>query len=413
MILSLAARDLLRHRTRSLLLGLGIAVATAILLDMMLLSGGILASFRSLLSGLGFEVRVTPRGTLPFSGESYIEDGDALRGRLAADPDVREAAAFFGSTVYVAAVSANARAAVPAFALGVDAAGRRVYSVIRGRDLGLAAPSGDAAGAAGRLAPGGIVLNERLAAILGVAPGDAVRVAAEAPSVGWAGSNSVLLRVAAVARFTFDSARQSTAAMALDEQRALEGLAGAGSLSMIALALRDRSRADEVVARLRASEPTLEAYSLEDLVRRLEESRSYFKQFSRVLGSVSILVNLLLVGILFSISVREQWPQLAVLRTIGFPRHRLVSILVVQGLLLSLAAGSAGLALGHAVARILDRILKESPGLSSDVSFFVPRPGIALACLGLVCAIGVLGSLVASLPIARMRVAAVLREEAP
>ena len=413
MILSLAARDLLRHRTRSLLLGLGIAVATAILLDMMLLSGGILASFRSLLSGLGFEVRVTPRGTLPFSGESYIEDGDALRERLAADPDVREAAAFFGSTVYVATASGASREAVPAFTLGVDAVGRRIYRIIRGGDLDIAASAGDVAGAGGRLAHGGIILNERLAALLGVAPGDSVRVAAEAQSVGWSGSKSVLLRVAGVARFTFDSARQCTAAMALDEERALEGLADAGSLSMIALALRDRSRAGEVVARLRASEPALEVYSLEDLVRRLEESLSYFKQFSRVLGSVSILVNLLLVGILFSISVREQWPQLAVLRTIGFPRHRLVSILVVQGLLLSVAAGSAGLALGHVVARLLDRILKESPGLSSDVSFFVPRPGIALACLGLVCAVGGVGSLLASIPIARMRVASVLREEAP
>ena len=57
LIFRYSARELLRHPARSLLAVLGVAVACAMLLDMLMLGGGLNASFRSLLTSAGYELR--------------------------------------------------------------------------------------------------------------------------------------------------------------------------------------------------------------------------------------------------------------------------------------------------------------------------------------------------------------------
>ena len=57
----LAARNLVRSRTRTLLLVGGITVSGALLYDMVMLSGGLEASFRSVLRDMSFDVRLTDR----------------------------------------------------------------------------------------------------------------------------------------------------------------------------------------------------------------------------------------------------------------------------------------------------------------------------------------------------------------
>ena len=66
LILRYSARELLRHPIRSGLAILGVAVACAMLLDMLMLGGGLNSSFESLLTTAGYELRVAPAGTLPF-----------------------------------------------------------------------------------------------------------------------------------------------------------------------------------------------------------------------------------------------------------------------------------------------------------------------------------------------------------
>ncbi|MGH7528290.1 MAG: hypothetical protein ACREMX_16475, partial [Gemmatimonadales bacterium] len=63
-------KSLGRHRLRSALSLAGIAVAAAMLLDMVMLSGGIDQSFSELLLSRGYQVRLTSKGTLPFDTEA-------------------------------------------------------------------------------------------------------------------------------------------------------------------------------------------------------------------------------------------------------------------------------------------------------------------------------------------------------
>ena len=78
MRLALAAASLLRHRARTALAVAGVAVSAAMLLDMVMLATGMRASFRGLLESRGFEIRISPKGTLPFDGEATIGGASAM-----------------------------------------------------------------------------------------------------------------------------------------------------------------------------------------------------------------------------------------------------------------------------------------------------------------------------------------------
>ena len=62
MLLRLAWATLTRHRSRTLLAVLGVAVSAAMLLDMVMLSSGMRASFKNLLLSRGFQLRARAQG---------------------------------------------------------------------------------------------------------------------------------------------------------------------------------------------------------------------------------------------------------------------------------------------------------------------------------------------------------------
>ena len=78
MIGFLATRGLFRHTARTFLGVLGVGVAGALLFDMQMLSRGLQASLHRILRQIGYEVRVTPRGTLPFETDATFPEGHRI-----------------------------------------------------------------------------------------------------------------------------------------------------------------------------------------------------------------------------------------------------------------------------------------------------------------------------------------------
>ena len=95
--LAFAARSLFRQPGRATLGILGIAAVGALLFDMLLLSRGLVVSFRDLLDSVGFDVRVMATDAAPFGGPR-LPHAAAIAGELCgpagncgsrADPDDR------------------------------------------------------------------------------------------------------------------------------------------------------------------------------------------------------------------------------------------------------------------------------------------------------------------------------------
>jgi len=386
-------RNLGRRPLRTALSLAGIAVASAMLLDMVMLSGGIERSFERLLLGRGFQVRVSPKGALPFDAEASIADADQVVARLRGDPDIAAAGPVLGGALY--ARTADSLATL--FGYGIDPAAQSLYQVLSGRDL----------------APGdtlGILLSAPAAARLGAAPGDTLRIVGGLdPGIATAAVERRLV-VRGMVRWLYDYRGQPSVGLLLAVMQRL--VHAPDRVSLVAVKVREDAAVPGVVARLRATEPRLEVNSVAQLVVHFRERLVYFRQLSYILGTVSLIVTVLLVATLLTITVSERLGEIATLRAVGVPRARIVRQVLAEGLALTSIGTVIGIGLGIATARRLDAILTSFPGLPAALSFFVPEPrSLALAGAILLVAGSVAGLYPAWLA-ARAPIAATLRAEA-
>lgn len=390
-----AVKNFRRHPVRFGLALLGLAVASAMLLDMVMLSGGIERSFERLLLSRGFQIRLSPKGTLPFDTEATFPGVSRVVAALRSDPGVAEAAPVLGGSLY-----ARARdSLVPLFGYGIDPAAQALYEVRRGRDL----RPGDTLG---------VLLSAPAAEALGAAPGDTVRLVGRLDPQMAAPAVERRLAVRAIVRWVYDYRGQRSAGLVLPLMQRLALASGDDRASLVMVRARDDREVPALVARLRDRFPALEVHSVAELVVRLRERLVYFRQLGYILGSISLVVTVLLVSTLLTITVNERLGEIATLRALGVSRASLLRQVLVEGTALTLAGGALGALLGTATARYLDGILTRFPGLPAAISFFVPERG-ALASAGAVLVLtGALAGLYPAWLAARAPIAPTLRAEA-
>ncbi|MBP9199042.1 MAG: ABC transporter permease [Gemmatimonadales bacterium] len=388
-------RNLFRHPVRTVLAIAGIMVTTAMLLDMVLLAGGIERSFAQLLLGRGYQIRISPKGTLPFDSEATIPDAAGVARVVTADPAVTSVGAALGTAIY----ARRGDSLVTLFGNGIDPAAQAVYQVEEGADL---AP-GDSTG---------LLLSPPAAALLGARLGDTLTLVSRLdPQVALAGTERRLV-VRGTVRWLYDYRGQPSIGTLVPVLQALAGNRAEDRVSLFVVRVRDDTLAAAATARLRAALPTLEVNSVADLVIRFRERLVYFRQLSYILGVISLGVTVLLVSTLMTITVHERLGEIATLRAIGIARGTIVRGVMLEGALLTLIGGLLGTGLGVLTARFLDRILTSFPGLPAAISFFVPEPrSLAVAALVLVST-GILAGAYPALVAARAPIAATLRTEA-
>ena len=389
----LAAKNLARHRVRNTLAGLGIAVAAALLLDMVMLAGGMERSFERMLLSRGFQIRLAPKGTLPFDTEATFPGGSALSRTLRTDSRISAAGAVLGGALFTRVGDSL----LPLAGLGVEPEGQGLYELDRGADL----VPGDTSG---------IVIGASVAARTGWSLGDTVRLfGGTDPQVARARERRVLVR--GVVHWLYESRGQRTIGVTLPLIRALTGSSG-DRVSMIMVKVAGDSDIEAVAADIRRLDPGVEVNSVATLIARFRTRLTYFRQLSLILGTISLFVGVLLVSTLLTITVNERLGEIATLRAIGVSRAGIVRRVLAEGALLSLAGNGLGLVLGLLTARYLDGILTTFPGLPAAISFFVPERGAVLRAALALLAAGTLAGAWPAWRAARAPIAATLREEA-
>jgi len=388
-------KRLFRQRLRTGLSLAGIAVAAAMLLDMVMLSGGIDKSFSDLLLRRGFQMRLTPKGTLPFDTEGAISGAAEIVDALRRDPSIAAAGAVLGTALYGRA----ADSLVTVFGYGIQPEAQSLYQVTAGEDL----TAGDTVG---------VLVSEAAARLLGATVGDTVTLVGRLdPQVVTAAVGRRLL-VRGVVRWLYDYRGQPSVGTVLPVMQRLAGPSTADGASLILVKARDDAEVPALAARLRERFPQIEVNSVTDLVRHFRERLVYFRQLSYILGSMSLIVTVLLIATLLTIAVNERLGEIATLRAIGVSRGTVVAQVLAEGVALTLAGAALGIALGLMTARYLDAILTSFPGLPAAFSFFVPRAdSLALSALVLLVTGSVAGLYPAWLA-ARAPIAATLRAEA-
>ena len=393
MRLVLALASLRRNRARTILAILGVAIAAAMLLDMVMLSTGMRESFRVLLLSRGFQMRLTPRGTLPFDTEASIANASDVAAQLRARPEVDLVSPVLGASVHVL----RGDSSITAFALGIDPRAQGDYQLASGRDATEASS---------------IVANDDFLRATGARVGDTLRVAAGFDPQLRTHSGERALVVAGRARFLYLASGQLAVAIPLRTLQQMTGAAREDRVSLVMVRVRDPSRIGDIKKWMRTALPTIDVISTADAMARVDERLGYFRQLSAILGAVSLVVGFLLVTTLVTVSVNERVGEIVVMRAIGVSRVHVVEQIVLEGTALSVTGAVLGTGLGLVTARYLNTILSRFPGLPAAIDFFLFQPRAAWTAIALLTGCGVLAGLYPAWRAASLPLASTLREEA-
>ena len=402
----MAWATLRRHPARTTLAMLGIAVAAALLLDMVMLATGMSESFRSLLLTRGYQLRVSPKGTLPFDSEATIDGAGAIVRALRANPDVKAVSPTLGATLTI-----DDSRIPSAFALGLERDVQGDYTLEAGTDV---TPT-DSVADGGTLAPlPRIVVSQTFLTRAGHAIGDTLTISSGLDAQLRTAARSSRVVIGGIGRFIYVPGE--TPVLALD-LALLRQLLGPSFRDRMSLAMAESRRGDSasvesVRAWIATTQPRVTAISTETAIRQVEERLSYFRQLAFVLGAISLGIGFLLVATLVTLSVNERRGEIAVLRAIGTQRIGVLQQVFLEGLLLTSAGIVGGLALGLVTAEWLNGILRDFPGLPSAFDFFVWSPDAGWRALVLLLTSGTLAGLLPAWRAASIPIARALREEA-
>lgn len=239
--------------------------------------------------------------------------------------------------------------------------------------------------------PRAVLLGIGMAERLRLAPGDAMllfqaefRVAGIVDSPSLLARNLVIADLAEVQALTFRTGQATSINVRLSPE------------------LDDPGR-QAVLARLRAAFP---AHAVEGT-----EQLSQGHTFARISDALSISISIvalatavLAVFNTMNMAVHERRAEIAILAAVGWRSRRIVALLLVEGLMITLLGGAAGVAAGVAMAQAV-------AGSDLVAGFIAPQIGAVLLGQALVIslAVGLAGSLVPALRAVRVPPADILR----
>lgn len=393
MLLRLAWATLTRNRSRTLLAMLGVAVSAAMLLDMVMLSSGMRASFKELLLSRGFQLRIAPKGTLPFDTDATIPDASSVVATLHGIPGVTTVSPVLGGQLHME----RRDRAVTATTIGVHPDVQGDYELTAGRN-----PT----------TPNELVASDDFLGAAGVRVGDTISAAAGYDPQLRAFLGRRTLTIVGRAHFLYTATGQRAVAVPLETLQAMRGEQGRDRVSLLMVRAANGANVDSVLQRIERALPRVTAISTETAMRQVDERLSYFRQLAFILGAVSLAVGFLLVTTLVTVSVNERLGEIVVMRAIGVARVRIVCQIVLEGIVIMVVGALVGLGLGLGTARYLNSILAAFPGLPAAIDFFLFQPRDAWTAIGLLTAAGILAGVYPSWRGASLPIAITLREEA-
>jgi putative ABC transport system permease protein len=389
--LYLSIQNLLRHPGRNFLYILGISITAALLLDMILLSNGLKVSLLRVLNEMGWEIRLSPRGTFPFETDAQIYGYQKLRAMLQKEPGIQDIDAVYGTNLVIQ----HGKDSFTAFAGGLDLHAPILYQLTEGRK-----PSGSE-----------VLVNHYLSVEKNIRPGDQLQIGLLNQSQSTGNYERTRVTVSGVAYFALDAEGQYTVGCPLAFLQQLTGQSKNDPVSIVMINLRDPKDAKRIADKINRSFPQLSAYTIQSVVQALDQQLSYFKQFGLILGGISLIVTFVLILIITTISFHDRVGEIALLRAIGLGNKTIFSAILLEGVLTSIIAAILGFGLGKLFALYLDSVLKTAPGLPEDFSFFVMEPGSLVRALITLLITGFTAGLYPAAAALRLPVADTLREE--
>jgi putative ABC transport system permease protein len=131
-----------------------------------------------------------------------------------------------------------------------------------------------------------------------------------------------------------------------------------------------------------------------------ETERAFALSFVAMLGNVKVFLLIVCAAVTFTIllvsantiamSVRERVREVGVLKTLGFTPGAILGMILGESVAISLIGGIAGCVLSI----LMCRVVRNGPAVSDELTRLSLRPSVALACLAVAMAIGLVSAFV-------------------
>lgn len=199
-----------------------------------------------------------------------------------------------------------------------------------------------------------VIVGRGLARNLGVTPGDTVALLA---NTSGGGINAIEPRVVGI--FTSPNQAYDNVALRLPIVQAQSLLRVQGSHAWLVL-LDETERTDYFQSHLHARFPTdtsqLEFVPWHAHADFYMKTVALFSQQINVLRSIIGLIIVLSISNMLVMNVMERTGEIGTLLAIGFKRRKVLTMFAAEGLVLGLAGGLAGVAIGYALAAMISSI---------------------------------------------------------
>ncbi len=148
---------------------------------------------------------------------------------------------------------------------------------------------------------------------------------------------------------------------------------------------------------LQSASPAMESTRLFSLIGVGVDTLQWFAILIMLIAAISVFVNLYN-------SLKERNYDLAIMRTLGASRAKLFIIVILEGLLLTIAGTIIGILLGHGVLELISHYQESSQAKLSGMVFITSELYLLLAGLG----IGIFASIIPALQAYRSNISKIL-----
>ncbi|MBD3160732.1 MAG: FtsX-like permease family protein [Candidatus Eisenbacteria bacterium] len=244
--------------------------------------------------------------------------------------------------------------------------------------------------------PPPVLVGRRVAARLGLATGDTVRISAESDA-----PDPEPFRVAGIYREAADPAtvsrRYDTIRMQLPDLDRIAGLGGA--VDRISVRLVDPSRAEETASLINEMAYGFEAHTAEELSEKASGTFVVIRRFHLAISIITIFGGGVFVAAIMLLKVEEMRRELGMLRLIGIGRGTILRALLVEALLLTLLGSAVAIGLGFGISVAVNAYYRAF--YDTTLTFSRVTPGIIAVSVGISTLLGLLAGGLAALRLTR------------
>ena len=136
---------------------------------------------------------------------------------------------------------------------------------------------------------------------------------------------------------------------------------------------QDREIIDDVAFGIQEKYPLLEIVTKEEQLKRLEEQNAITRVFYTAISIIAIIIGLLFVACIMLISVYERTNEIGMLRAIGVSRLTIFRWVMLESLLLITIGILIGFFPGYFGSELLSEYISNDIGISEDLTAFSPE----------------------------------------